>query len=424
MRGISKLLFIFLVLFGTHGIFIQPAFADAELLTKIETQITPDSTVVNIQKLQTLFLQLGLYSGTIDGEYASIEQDLLSYQIKSGVIVNKDSYGAWYFGKKTIEALKADFPETFADVAAKSIPRETVDVWERTFIVTAYYSPLLGQAKYVTWSYARDIRLNWNGTNGASGKWVHPGFLAAPKNYDFGTKIHFEGLWVWVVEDRGWAIVNAGKRWYEHDRIDIWMGYGDEGRIRAVKWGKRTVKWEILSDDADVTIEFSNSPINKYLDLKINADAPKKENVKRLQELFIEIWKYNGQVDGEFTDIKEILVDFQVKKSIISSSSSEDAGYFWPKTLTALREDYESSIDFNDDSKIVERNIVELSKKRQDKLDTMIETIEAYLLKKTWWDTEQYEKLADKLSTRILKAAAKQTKPVRKLQLEYIANNL
>ncbi len=424
MRVISKLLFICIIAFSTHGIFIQPAFADSELLTKIETQITPESSVENIQKLQTLFLNLGLYSGTIDGKYSSIQTDLLNYQIKSGVIVNKDSYGAGYFGKKTIAALKKDFPEKFADVAAESIPRENVATGERTFIVTAYYSPLPGQAKYVTWSYARDIRLNGNGTHGASGQPVHPWFLAAPKNYDFGTKIYFEWLWIWVVEDRGGAIVNAGRRWYEHDRIDIWMWYGDEWRIRAVKWWKRTVKWEILEDNAEVTIEFKNSPINKYLDLKVNADAPKRENVKRLQELFKEIGKYNGQVNGEFTDIKEILVDFQVKKSIIASTSSEDAGYFWPKTLAALREEYESSINFNDDSKNIERNLVELSKKQQDKLDAIIVKVEKYLSKKAFGNTDKYETLSQKLSSRILKAAAKQKKPVKKLQLEYIANNL
>lgn len=33
--------------------------------------------------------------------------------------------------------------------------------------------------------------------------------VAAPKNYEFGSRINFSGLGVGIVEDRGGAIVNA-----------------------------------------------------------------------------------------------------------------------------------------------------------------------------------------------------------------------
>lgn len=55
----------------------------------------------------------------------------------------------------------------------------------RTFVVTAYYSPLPDQARYLRGSYEADIRLNGNGTHGASGKPVYVGMLAAPKHYEF-----------------------------------------------------------------------------------------------------------------------------------------------------------------------------------------------------------------------------------------------
>jgi 3D (Asp-Asp-Asp) domain-containing protein len=66
--------------------------------------------------------------------------------------------------------------------------------------------------------------------------------LAAPKHYEFGTVIHLEGLGTGTVDDRGGAIVKAGERGYEHDRIDVWMGYGDEGLRKALAWGKRKIK--------------------------------------------------------------------------------------------------------------------------------------------------------------------------------------
>ncbi len=52
--------------------------------------------------------------------------------------------------------------------------------------------------------------------------------IAAPKTYDFGTQIFFEGLGLGRVEDRGGAIVEAFVRGQAHDRIDIWVGSGDE----------------------------------------------------------------------------------------------------------------------------------------------------------------------------------------------------
>lgn len=55
----------------------------------------------------------------------------------------------------------------------------------RTFVVTAYYSPLPDQSRYLRGSYEADIRLNGNGTHGASGRPVYVGMLAAPKHYEF-----------------------------------------------------------------------------------------------------------------------------------------------------------------------------------------------------------------------------------------------
>src|SRR3990167_3854949 len=96
--------------------------------------------------------------------------------------------------------------------------------YKQTFIVTGYYSPLPGQEHYVTGSYESDVYLNGRGTNGASGSEVFPGMLAAPKSYPFGFKIDIPGVGISEIQDRGGAIVNAGERGHEYDRLDIWMG--------------------------------------------------------------------------------------------------------------------------------------------------------------------------------------------------------
>jgi len=73
---------------------------------------------------------------------------------------------------------------------------------ETYFVATAYYSPLPGQSRYTTGTYAGDIRLNGSGIITASGKEVFQGLLAGPKNYPFGTKIYFEGYGIGEIADR------------------------------------------------------------------------------------------------------------------------------------------------------------------------------------------------------------------------------
>lgn len=61
--------------------------------------------------------------------------------------------------------------------------------YKQKFLVSAYYSPLPGQSRYLRGTYEKDIRLNGRGVAGADSTPVYDGMLAAPKTYPFGTKI-------------------------------------------------------------------------------------------------------------------------------------------------------------------------------------------------------------------------------------------
>lgn len=110
--------------------------------------------------------------------------------------------------------------------------------YERDFVITAYYSPLSGQCCYVTGSEATDRDLNGHGTHGADGTAVYAGMAAAPKSYPFGTRIELPGIGNITVHDRGGAIVEQGVS----DRLDIWMGAGEEGLARALAFGVQRVR--------------------------------------------------------------------------------------------------------------------------------------------------------------------------------------
>jgi 3D (Asp-Asp-Asp) domain-containing protein len=106
--------------------------------------------------------------------------------------------------------------------------------YQESFKITGYYSPEKGQWFYAKGNFEDEKVLNGNGTHGASGKEVFNGMIAAPKLYDFGTKIYLPGFGVGSVDDRGGAIVEKGERGEKYNRIDIWMGHGEDGLQRAI----------------------------------------------------------------------------------------------------------------------------------------------------------------------------------------------
>jgi len=259
------------------------------------------------------------------------------------------------------------------------------------FIITGYYSPLPWQEDYITGTYEGDIRLNGSGVNGASGKPVFEGMLAAPKKYDFGTKIYLEGYGVGSVQDRGGAIVEAGVRGHEHDRIDIWMGYGDDGRKRAINWGKRTVKAEIVESDEKVSLKLKTSLEDSYLSLYIEPESENTE-IKKLQEFFREIGRYDGEITWNYEDIQQSLLDYQYEKKMIENDDDRWAGYFWPKTIAEIKKDLWVSLRKEDYLSYAER------KKIEKLWSALIESI-----KKKNYDTMKERRVIENLKIRLWK---------------------
>ncbi|RKW21749.1 hypothetical protein D8B46_06875 [Candidatus Gracilibacteria bacterium] len=347
LHSVFVFLFFFLSVFFSFG--VGETFAGNALLT----QVNPDSSADKIKKMQEIFKGLGLYNGEIDGNFYSIREALVKYQVENGIIPDENHYEAGYFGNKTINSLKKKFGKDFEDLQREYLIIETPKVnQDGNFIVTAYYTPVVGQAKYSTGSYESERKLNGGG-NTANGNKPSPGTIAAPKNYEFGTKIQLDGIGVGVVEDRGGSIVNSGDKGHLHDRLDIWMGYGDEGRERTYAWGVRTVKGMIVDASTPVKVNFednskvvSDAPVQssnpssalaKYSSLYVSAENPNLENVKTLQNLLKEVNLYSGEINGDFSSVKDILINFQIENGIISSKDSEQAGYFGKKTYEAFK---------------------------------------------------------------------------------------
>ncbi len=222
------------------------------------------------------------------------------------------------------------------------------------FIVTAYYSPLPDQEYYIMGNYEAEVRMNGRWTNGASGAPVFSWMLAAPGKYGFGTKIYLEWLGIGDVQDRWGAIVPKGERWFKHDRIDVWMGTWEEGLRRAMYWGKRKVKWQVVSKTKPSTLDYHviPSPVWASNGLKKSPQiagffsqplwvGSNKKSVQQLQEFFTEIGKYNWKIDGIYNDeIIDIVFDFQVENKLISYNYEYGAGYWGAKTRKLFLKKY------------------------------------------------------------------------------------
>ncbi len=213
------------------------------------------------------------------------------------------------------------------------------------FIVTAYYSPLPNQDYYLKWNYEDEIKLNWRWIRWASWLDVFNWMLAWPSKYPFWTKIYLEWFWTWVIADRGWAIVEAWERWYDVDRIDVWMWQWDAWLKKALSWGKRRVSWRIIemwnstvTNTSNVWTSFTSSSyisksskdeiyrMNIWPDSSIN-------KLKNLQTKLKELWIYKWEIDWKYnSELKNAIINFQVENWILKSKNDYGAWYWWGKT--------------------------------------------------------------------------------------------
>jgi peptidoglycan hydrolase-like protein with peptidoglycan-binding domain/3D (Asp-Asp-Asp) domain-containing protein len=228
---------------------------------------------------------------------------------------------------------------------------------KRMLMVSAYYSPLPGQRYYMRGNYKADLRLNGRGTNGADGTEVYIGMLAAPRTFPFGTRIRIPGLGVGAVHDRGGAI----RSYNSYDRIDVWMGHGEEGLARALNWGMRLVEGDVFWKPHQVQQGLSfgwvsstlpKGTLNRLIgrtvqSAKVFAKPITKQSpatsIKELQTALNTFGYYHGPITGNLGPLtKEAILTFQLDEGVIAHKNVRGAGYFGPKTRATLKKRLET----------------------------------------------------------------------------------
>ncbi|MEK7548004.1 MAG: peptidoglycan-binding protein, partial [Patescibacteria group bacterium] len=289
-----------------------------------------------------------------------------------------------------VDYVFADELGVFDDVASGETANDVTDgtaiteasayPYSKTFIISAYYSPLPCQMRYATGSYDSDIRLNGGGKRGADGTSVYPGMIAAPRTYDFGTKMDIPEVGIVAVHDRGGAIRPADGSTLLYDRLDIWMGYGDKGLERALRWGKRTYEVVVYGPNDSIQEQISLSDYSpdeaapndcsQIVLASVNTETVASvetnygeaassstisvttgnlmndlqfgsmgEDVKSLQAELKNLNFYRGEITGFYGEVSQHAVfKFQQSQMLVKDKDSQGAGVFGPKTRDRLNE--------------------------------------------------------------------------------------
>ena len=270
-------------------------------------------------------------------------------------------------------------------ILGDGVEAASVYPYSKTFTISAYYSPLPCQNRYTTGSYDGDIRLNGSGVNGADGTAVYPGMIAAPRTYNFGTKMYIPTIGIVAVHDRGGAILATDGTEGVYDRLDIWMGYGDTGLNRALNWGKRNVDVTVygiddsviediyldgysadesivgecapaeivvaeyvpepttppeivIADDPEKVEQVIEEILSNRIDRDLNLGSSGHE-VNVLQQELAHLNFYKGPITGYYGEITEhAVLKFQQSQYLVGDETSLGAGVMGTKTRDRMNE--------------------------------------------------------------------------------------
>jgi peptidoglycan hydrolase-like protein with peptidoglycan-binding domain len=171
--------------------------------------------------------------------------------------------------------------------------------------------------------------------------------IAAPSNYPFGTKMHIPGIGTVAVHDRGGAIQTAGKN-LKHDRLDIWMGRGDEGLSRALTWGRRVLKVTVYGVDPSIREEvtfkslvlsegYSRRPVRPPMFPVDIWNLSHGEEVVKLQKTLAGLGYFDEPITGFYgPETRDAVYRFQSDHDIFTDASELGAGHTGPQTRISL----------------------------------------------------------------------------------------
>lgn len=94
------------------------------------------------------------------------------------------------------------------------------------------------------------------------------------------------------------------------------------------------------SSSTKTNTSWAKSSYTSIFDTYVYLDAGTIDDVKQVQQIYKDLGYYTGKITGNYADILDTILDYQLKTGVITDKSVDGAGYFWPKTRAQTQKDY------------------------------------------------------------------------------------
>lgn len=172
-------------------------------------------------------------------------------------------------------------------------------------------------------------------------------------------------------------------------QLKNWIVNSPKNNWAWIWWEQTRYKAKLIEDQKKALFSKNQSKKNNNLNHNVLSKnitpESKNEDIKELQDFFTYLWLYKWKITWNFEDIKEVIINYQLKNNIIKSKDDEWAWYFWPKTR---------KIAFNDYIKKQNEEKISLIKKSIDeKVKNFLNSIWSPKRWQTWENVRSLQKL-------------------------------
>lgn len=98
------------------------------------------------------------------------------------------------------------------------------------------------------------------------------------------------------------------------------------------------------SSQSTSTTSSSTSSYTDIFDTTVYYGYGNSSDVKEIMRIYNKLWYYDWRISGDFEDIEESIIAYQLATGVLENKSDDGAGWFGPKTRTQTETDYDAYV--------------------------------------------------------------------------------
>ena len=153
------------------------------------------------------------------------------------------------------------------------------------------------------------------------------------------------------------------------DFLNSWWDDLNNITIKQIKVNTTTSTQKATTTNSNTV---SSDNIKWVFNYTIYTDSS-TQDIKYVQTIFKDIWYYNWKVDWNYNSIINDIIKYQLAKNIISSKDETWAWYFWPKTRTQAKIDFDEFLaSINNSTKTTSTNNTQTATTTTTQTETIV----------------------------------------------------